>query len=123
MYSIVKHSHLLFVAITLILFNLRFWLRTFWPQRTIPKVLRILPHINDTLLLLTGIKLMILTRYVPFGNANWLGVKLTLLVVYILLGMFCLKSPPRTAKSAVGYVLSMACIVAICWLARYKPLF
>ena len=73
MYSIVKHSHLLFVAITLILFNLRFWLRTFWPQRTIPKVLRILPHINDTLLLLTGIKLMVLTRYVPFGNANWLG--------------------------------------------------
>ncbi|OAM27972.1 MULTISPECIES: hypothetical protein [unclassified Eikenella] len=31
---------------------------------------------DDTLLLFTGMMPMTITRYVPFGNANWLGVKL-----------------------------------------------
>lgn len=123
MYPIVKHSHLLFVVITVILFNLRFWLRTARPARPVPKALRFLPHINDTLLLLTGIALIFLTRYTPFGNANWLGVKLILVVVYIFLGMFCLKSPPRSGKWWLGYTLSMACLGIIYWLATYKPLF
>ncbi|MBH5328628.1 SirB2 family protein [Eikenella sp. S3360] len=123
MYLIAKHSHLLFVVITVILFNLRFWLRTARPQRPVPKALRILPHLNDTLLLLTGILLLAITRYTPFGNANWLGVKLILVVVYIFLGMFCLKSPPRSGKWWLGYALSMGCLCLIYWLATYKPLF
>jgi len=82
MYLIVKHSHLVFVVITVVLFNLRFWMRTILPSRPVPKVLRFVPHINDTLLLFTGMMLMTITRYVPFGNADWLGVKLILVVDY-----------------------------------------
>ena len=102
MYLIVKHSHLVFVVITVVLFNLRFWMRTILPSRPVPKVLRFVPHINDTLLLFTGMMLMTITRYVPFGNADWLGVKLILVVLYVLVGMFCLKSPPRSAKWWIG---------------------
>ena len=105
MYLIVKHSHLVFVVITVVLFNLRFWMRTILPSSPVPKVLRFVPHINDTLLLFTGMMLMTITRYVPFGNADWLGVKLILVVLYVLVGMFCLKSPPRSANggSAMPY--------------------
>ena len=123
MYLIVKHSHLVFVVITVVLFNLRFWMRTILPSRPVPKVLRFVPHINDTLLLFTGMMLMTITRYVPFGNADWLGVKLILVVLYVLVGMFCLKSPPRSAKWWIGYALSIACLCTIYWLATYKPMF
>jgi hypothetical protein len=123
MYLIVKHSHLVFVVITVVLFNLRFWMRTILPSRPVPKVLRFVPHINDTLLLFTGMMLMTITRYVPFGNANWLGVKLILVVLYVLVGMFCLKSPPRSAKWWIGYALSISCLCTIYWLATYKPMF
>ena len=88
-----------------------------------PKVLRFVPHINDTLLLFTGMMLMTITRYVPFGNADWLGVKLILVVLYVLVGMFCLKSPPRSAKWWIGYALSIGCLCTIYWLATYKPMF
>ena len=123
MYLIVKHSHLVFVVITVVLFNLRFWMRTILPSRPVPKVLRFVPHINDTLLLFTGMMLMTITRYVPFGNADWLGVKLILVVLYVLGGMFCLKSPPRSAKWWIGYALSIGCRCTIYWLATYKPMF
>ena len=123
MYLIVKHSHLVFVVITVVLFNLRFWMRTILPSRPVPKVLRFVPHINDTLLLFTGMMLMTITRYVPFGNADWLGVKLILVVLYVLVGMFCLKSPPRSAKWRIGYALSIGCLCTIYWLATYKPMF
>lgn len=123
MYLIVKHSHLVFVVITVVLFNLRFWMRTILPSRPVPKVLRFVPHINDTLLLFTGMMLMTITRYVPFGNADWLGVKLILVVLYVLVGMFCLKSPPRSAKWWIGYALSIDCLCTIYWLATYKPMF
>lgn len=123
MYLIVKHSHLVFVVITVVLFNLRFWMRTILPSRPVPKVLRFVPHINDTLLLFTGMMLMTITRYVPFSNANWLGVKLILVVLYVLVGMFCLKSPPRSAKWWIGYALSIGCLCIIYWLATYKPMF
>ena len=123
MYLIVKHSHLVFVVITVVLFNLRFWMRTILPSSPVPKVLRFVPHINDTLLLFTGMMLMTITRYVPFGNADWLGVKLILVVLYVLVGMFCLKSPPRWAKWWIGYALSIGCLCTIYWLATYKPMF
>ena len=116
-------NHMVFVVITVVLFNLRFGMRTILPSRPVPKVLRIVPHINDTLLLFTGMMLMTITRYVPFGNADWLGVKLILVVLYVLVGMFCLKSPPRSAKWWIGYALSIGCLCTIYWLATYKPMF
>ncbi|EGY52920.1 SirB2 family protein [Neisseria shayeganii] len=122
MYVAAKHSHLLFVVITALLFNLRFWLRFFRPLRPLPKALRILPHVNDTLLLLTGLLLILAAGWVPFGNAVWLGVKLVLVLVYIGFGFLCIKNPPRSAKSNAGYLLAMLCLAVIYYLARYKPL-
>ena len=54
-YLLVKHSHITFVAITIILFNLRFWLRFARPEKPLAGILKVLPHFNDTLLLFTGL--------------------------------------------------------------------
>ncbi|MDO1509088.1 MULTISPECIES: SirB2 family protein [unclassified Neisseria] len=120
-YLIVKHSHITFVAITILLFNLRFWMRCAKPENPLPKLLKIIPHFNDTLLLFTGLWLMKITHFTPFGNADWLGVKILILLAYIGLGMMTVKAQPRTPKANLGYVLSMACIVSIIYLAYYKP--
>ncbi|UOO83134.1 SirB2 family protein [Uruburuella testudinis] len=120
-YLFVKHSHMLFVAVTIILFNLRFWLRFSRPEKPLSGVLKVLPHLNDTLLLFTGLWLMKITHFTPFGNANWLGVKILLLLAYIGIGIMALKAPPRSAKANTGYVLGMIFVLTIVYLARYKP--
>lgn len=111
-----------FVAITILLFNLRFWMRYARPEKPLPKILKIIPHFNDTLLLFTGLWLMHITRFMPFGNADWLGVKLLLLLGYIGLGMVTVRARPRTPKFWLGYAASMLCVAAIVYLAWFKPL-
>ncbi len=120
-YLIVKHSHMVFVAITIILFNLRFWMLAARPQKPLPGILKAMPHINDTMLLFTGLWLMKITHFTPFGNANWLGVKLLLVLAYIAIGIITLKAVPRSPKANVGYVLCLACLCTIIYLAWYKP--
>ena len=121
-YLMVKHSHMTFVALSILLFNLRFWMRFARPGKPLPKILKIIPHFNDTLLLFTGLWLMHITRFMPFGNAGWLGVKLLLLLVYIGLGMVTVRARPRTAKFWVGYTASMSCVAVIIYLAWFKPI-
>ncbi|MDO5640715.1 MAG: SirB2 family protein [Neisseria sp.] len=120
-YLFVKHSHLTFVVITILLFNLRFWLLAARPQKPLPGILKALPHINDTMLLFTGLWLMKITHFTPFGNADWLGVKLLLVLAYIAIGIVTLKAKPRTAKANIGYLLCLACLCVIIYLAWYKP--
>jgi uncharacterized membrane protein SirB2 len=50
------------------------------------------PHINDSLLLLSGIGLIFITGFIPFTPAApWLTEKLTCVMAYIALGFFALK--------------------------------
>ena len=50
------------------------------------------PHINDSLLLLSGIGLIFITGFIPFtAAAPWLTEKLTCVMAYIALGFFALK--------------------------------
>lgn len=120
-YLFVKYSHMTFVAITILLFNLRFWMLFTRPQKPLPGVLKALPHINDTMLLFTGLWLMKITHFTPFANANWLGVKLLLVLAYVGIGIVTLKSAPRTVKANIGYLLCLLCLCTIIYLAWYKP--
>lgn len=121
-YTALKHSHLLFVVITLVLLNFRFFWKQLAPQKSLHKIFRIIPHINDTLLLITGAIMAYSVKFIPFGNANWLGVKLILLVFYIGFGLIAIKAPARSNKAIIGYVLSMLSVAGIIHLAMAKPL-
>ncbi|MDO4640760.1 MAG: SirB2 family protein [Neisseria sp.] len=120
-FLVIKHAHITFVVITILLFNLRYGLRVARPSKPLPSVLKILPHINDTLLLFTGLWAMTTAKWVPFGNANWLGVKLILVVLYIFCGAAAMRAPSRSFKSIAGYVMGVSCIAVIVYLAYYKP--
>ena len=58
----------------------------------------------------------------PFGASKWLGVKLGLVLVYIILGVICLRSRPRSVQWFALYAVSLGCIACIAYLAYFKPL-
>jgi uncharacterized membrane protein SirB2 len=115
-YLVVKQIHLIAVTITLALFVLRgLWmmLDSPWLQR---RWVRIVPHVNDTILLAAGIWLAYFLRQVP-GASGWLTAKLIALVVYIALGIVALRrgrtKPQRiaawfSALALFGYIVAVA---------------
>ena len=89
-YVLLKQLHLTTIGITLTLFLLR----GAWMMRDSPRLkarwVRIVPHINDTLLLASGISLAVLIGQYPLVN-GWLTAKLFALIAYIVLGTVALK--------------------------------
>ena len=120
-YLNLKYLHMALVLLSVLLFNGRFLLRMSKPQDTLPKWLKILPHVNDTLLLGSGLVLVWLSGWVPFGNASWLGWKLVLLVVYVGLGHKAMKTIPQF-QAWLWWVLAIACVSAMAALVMHKPL-
>ncbi len=121
-YTAMKHSHLMFVVITLCLLNFRFFWKQCSPNKPLHKIFRIVPHINDTLLLITGGMMAYTIKYIPFVNANWLGLKLVLLLIYIGFGFMAIKSPARSLQAFAGYSLAMLSVGTMIYLAIAKPL-
>ena len=78
--------------------------------------LRMLPHLNDSLLLAAAITLTVLIGQYPFVN-DWLTAKIVGLLAYILLGAYALRpgGSPRlritagiTAVAVFGWIVSVA---------------
>ena len=120
-YLFVKYSHQIFVAITILLFNIRFFMLWRHPEKPLAGIWKAMPHLNDTMLLFTGLWLMKITHFSPF-NAPWLGMKILLLLVYIVLGMIMMRSRPRSPKFYIVYALAMSCVATIVFLAKTKTL-
>ncbi|EMT7968509.1 SirB2 family protein [Neisseria gonorrhoeae] len=120
-YLIVKYSHQIFVTITILVFNIRFFLLWKNPEKPLVGFWKALPHLNDTMLLFTGLWLMKITHFSPF-NAPWLGTKILLLFAYIALGMVMMRARPRSTKFYTVYLLTMCCIACIVYLAKTKVL-
>lgn len=62
------------------------------------KAVKILPHIVDTVFLLSGISLAFYISASLFGQA-WLLCKIFLLIVYILFGTLAFKSTNKKVKT------------------------
>lgn len=122
MYMLTKYLHLITVALSVTLFVLRaFWLwrKSAWLQA---KWVRITPHVNDTLLLLSGIILMVLSYSYPFtAYGQWMTEKLVLVIAYIGLGHMALGRRPKPGiVRIVGFLLAMLCLVLIVHLSQTK---
>lgn len=76
---------------------------------------RIVPHIIDTVLLLSALTLAILVQQYPFVHA-WLTAKVIALLIYILLGTVALKRGKTKAIRAIAFcaaVITFAYIVLV----------
>lgn len=67
---------------------------------------RVLPHIIDTLLLLSGAGLMVLSQQYPDASP-WLASKLLGLLGYILLGVAAMRLAPGRPPAIAAFVMAL----------------
>lgn len=116
-YLLLKHTHILLALVSGIGFALRGFVRLVLSRPLKHPVLKIAPHIIDTLLLASGVTLWIL---VGWPLISWLGLKLALVVAYILLGMAAFKAS-APARAVGFYLAALLVFVGIAALAVHKP--
>jgi uncharacterized membrane protein SirB2 len=90
MYMALKHSHVGFVYLSLILFVLRFALAYVKPTWNNNKLMKIGPHVISALLLITAGLLCVQLQQYPFAEA-WVTAKLLGLVAYVVFGILAIK--------------------------------
>jgi len=103
MYMIAKHLHLTAVVLTFIFFVLRFVLLMMQSPALQKKWLKVLPHIFDTLLIITIVWLCVQLSIYPIVN-GWASAKLTGLVCYILSMFLALRWAKSNLWRIVGAV-------------------
>ena len=116
-YPQIRNVHILAITLSGCLFALRglgLLLGMRWPQW--PPV-KYLSYTIDTVLLTAALMLLTILPGAMFGN-GWLTLKLLLLVVYIVLGVFALKRASTRGRKAIFYVLALATFLAIIGIAR-----
>lgn len=100
-YSLIKNLHVFCVLLSGSVFGLRGLAmlgRSSWANH---KVVKRFSYLNDSVLLAAGLLLMHISGQHP-GTQTWLGVKLCLLLVYIVLGVFALRRG-RSYSQRRGY--------------------
>ncbi|EOC0830124.1 SirB family protein [Cronobacter sakazakii] len=121
-YFAVKHLHILTVVISISLFILRYW----WQYRSSPmsskRWVRIVPHVNDTVLLGSGVALVLITHFYPFTQQGaWLTEKLFGVIIYIVLGFIALGRRPRSQQVRwIAFLLGLVVLYIIVKLATTK---
>lgn len=105
-YIAVKNLHLATVAVTLCLFVLRGVWMMMDSQRLNARWVRIVPHLNDTLLLASGIGLAVLMQQYPLVH-GWLTAKVLALIAYIVLGTIALKRGKTRAQRITAWIAAL----------------
>ncbi|MFI8318183.1 invasion regulator SirB2 [uncultured Kosakonia sp.] len=123
LFNILITLHLTSVALTISLFILRYWWRWSNNPRFQARWVRVLPHIVDSVLLLSGVGLIALTGYLPFTvKGAWLTEKLFGVIIYIVLGFIALgRHRPRGQQAGfIAFMLGLVVLYIIIKLAATK---
>lgn len=114
-YLILKHLHVSAVVVS----GLGFFLRGLLMLKDSPllqhRLLKVVPHVIDTLLLGSAIAMAVMSSQYPFAQP-WLTAKFFGLVTYILLGTMALKRGRTKAQRALWFaaaLLSFTYIVSV----------
>tara|TARA_B100000959_G_scaffold144155_2_gene151334 strand:- start:10599 stop:11048 length:450 start_codon:yes stop_codon:yes gene_type:complete len=115
LYYFIKIIHVSCAVLTFSGFTLRAYWMLVESDYLQHKISRVLPHLIDTVLLLSGITLVIMSRQYP-TLVNWVTIKIGLLLLYIVLGSFAIKRG-RTRQIRIvclaGALLTTAAIFAV----------
>jgi len=111
LFTLSKSIHMTTVGLTIV----GFVIRGIWMIRESPlldlRITRTLPHINDTLLLISALTTAALLGQYPFAN-SWLTAKVFGLLAYILLGAVALSYGPTRRIRITAY---FSAIVSFCY--------
>ena len=115
---LLKQLHIALAMLSISGFLVRWGWRMAGSAMAHTRWVKTLPHVVDTLFLLTGILLALGVAQYPFSHA-WLTAKIGGLVLYILAGAVAMRTAPLVAWSIpafVAAVLIFAWIVSVAWL-------
>lgn len=113
LYLAIKHLHVTCVILSITGFCLRGLLLARKSALAGRRWLRIVPHVNDALLLAAALTLTVLIGQYPFV-AEWLTAKVFGLIAYIILGAVALQ-PGRDARWRVA--AGMGAVAVFGWIA------
>ena len=80
---------------------------------------KIAPHIVDTVLLVSGI-VMVIQLHIYSTQPGWLSAKIIALLVYIVLGSIALKRGKTRTQRTVAWIASLSVFAYILWIAVYR---
>lgn len=118
MYMALKHSHMLFIVLSVSFLAVRFLLSLKAPALLQNKFFKIAPHVVDTFLLLTAVGLMVTIQQYPF-QTPWLTDKLFGLFAYIGLAVMALKGRTLLMRW-VGFLGALSWLVLVAKVAMTK---
>lgn len=116
-YLFLRHIHIASVVLSITLFIFRGGLMMADARLLQHRVLKVLPHVVDTVLLASAIGLSVLMQQYPFVH-GWLTAKVVALLLYILLGTIAIKRGPTRRSRIIAFVLAVAVFAYILSVAR-----
>lgn len=118
-YGLIKNLHTLAALLTISGFMLRgYWMVT-GSDRLTHRITRTVPHIVDTIFLLSGIAMLAMLSLNPLSQ-GWLLAKFTGLIVYILLGTIAIRRGTTLQIRKVAFVVALAVFAYIVGVALSK---
>lgn len=120
--SILKHLHVTFVTLSYSLF----FVRGVWMLRDSPlssmHLMKIAPHVVDTLLLLSAVALAWQYGISPL-ETPWLGTKIVALLLYIIIGSIALKrGKTRTIRISAWLLAQVVFFYMVSVAITHNPL-
>ncbi|MGR9116548.1 MAG: SirB2 family protein [Gammaproteobacteria bacterium] len=113
----IKHIHMLMVVLSFSGFAGRVILAEINPHVLKSKWIKIVPHIIDTLLLLSGVALVFIGSWLS-ADYSWIIAKFIALLVYIGLGVLALRSQGKIRW--VAFTCAVLCFLYIARVAVSK---
>jgi uncharacterized membrane protein SirB2 len=118
---VIKLLHETCALLTLVSFCLRgAWILQASP-RLRQRVTRILPHVIDTVLFLSGLTLAI-RWYGAFWREAWLVAKLAAVLIYIVCGMVALRHGHSRPVRAAAFAAALLVFGWIVWVAHTRSI-
>ena len=105
-YLLIRQLHILTAALSITLFTIRFLLLVRSPTWQPKRWLKVLPHVNDSLLLIFAIFLCFIIQQAPLITP-WLTEKVAAVIFYILAGMFALKWSKTRLSKIIWFIIAI----------------
>ena len=118
-YLAIKYLHILTAVLSLVLFCARFFLLMRYPAALHGRWIKVLPHVNDTLLFFFAILLCFAIQQAPLITP-WLSEKITVLVLYILAAMGALKWAKSRPARIIWFIIALSLFAYIANIAVNK---
>jgi uncharacterized membrane protein SirB2 len=106
MYILIKYVHLVSVVLSLAGFFVRGLLLIRASSLLNARWIRVLPHINDTVLLIAALSLAVMSEQYPFVAA-WVTAKVFGVISYIMLGSLALRAGSTCRTRVVCWIAAM----------------